>query len=152
MVLLPTTSLRVNAPGIACEVMDGEAVLINFEHGIYYSAQGSGGMILERLAAGASAAELIELVQAHASPPASRDEISAGVLEFLQSLLKEALIVEVPAGAQAASGAAAPAASGSAACAPFVRPMLHKYEDLKDLLLLDPIHDTDEAGWPLAPG
>ena len=31
----------------------------------------------------------------------------------------------------------------------FDEPVLHKYEDMKDMLLLDPIHDVDdEAGWP----
>jgi hypothetical protein len=25
---------------------------------------------------------------------------------------------------------------------------LHKYTDMEELLLLDPIHDVDETGWP----
>jgi hypothetical protein len=32
----------------------------------------------------------------------------------------------------------------------FEAPVLHKYIDMKDLLLLDPIHETDETGWPSA--
>lgn len=145
MVRSPTTSLRVNSPAIACEVVDGEAVLINFEHGTYYSAQGAGGLILEQLAHGTSAANLIALAQATFSGSAS--EISAGVTAFLDKLLAEALIVEDPDGERLPPALPRPAS----APAPFVLPVLHKYEDLKDLLLLDPIHDTDEAGWPLAP-
>ena len=30
----------------------------------------------------------------------------------------------------------------------FEAPILHKYTDMQDLLLLDPIHEVDEAGWP----
>jgi hypothetical protein len=30
----------------------------------------------------------------------------------------------------------------------FEAPVLQKYTDMQDLLLLDPIHDTDETGWP----
>jgi hypothetical protein len=30
----------------------------------------------------------------------------------------------------------------------FTPPLLHKYSDMQELLLLDPIHDVDEAGWP----
>jgi hypothetical protein len=28
-------------------------------------------------------------------------------------------------------------------------PLLRKYTDMRDLLLLDPIHDVDEQGWPV---
>ena len=27
-------------------------------------------------------------------------------------------------------------------------PSLEKYSDLQDLLLIDPIHEADESGWP----
>jgi hypothetical protein len=30
----------------------------------------------------------------------------------------------------------------------FSRPILTKYTDMKELLLLDPIHEVDETGWP----
>jgi hypothetical protein len=30
----------------------------------------------------------------------------------------------------------------------FKPPALNKYSDMQDLLLLDPIHDVDVAGWP----
>jgi len=30
----------------------------------------------------------------------------------------------------------------------FRAPVLNVYADMKDLLLLDPIHDVDEVGWP----
>ena len=31
---------------------------------------------------------------------------------------------------------------------PFVPPVLHKYTDMQELLLIDPIHEVDETGWP----
>ena len=31
----------------------------------------------------------------------------------------------------------------------FVAPVLNKYTDMQDLLLLDPIHETDAQGWPV---
>lgn len=30
----------------------------------------------------------------------------------------------------------------------FETPALHKYSDMQDLLLLDPIHEVDDTGWP----
>jgi len=32
--------------------------------------------------------------------------------------------------------------------APFVLPVLERYTDMQELLLIDPIHDVDETGWP----
>ena len=31
---------------------------------------------------------------------------------------------------------------------PFEAPVLYTYTDMAELLLLDPIHDVDETGWP----
>jgi len=38
---------------------------------------------------------------------------------------------------------AAPASDG-----PFVAPVLERYEDMQDFLLVDPIHEVDDSGWP----
>jgi len=32
---------------------------------------------------------------------------------------------------------------------PFSAPVLNAYTDMEELLLLDPIHDVDQAGWPM---
>jgi hypothetical protein len=31
----------------------------------------------------------------------------------------------------------------------FEAPVLNRYTDMQDLLLLDPIHEVDETGWPI---
>ena len=33
----------------------------------------------------------------------------------------------------------------------FAKPKLSKFGDMQDLLLLDPIHDVDQQGWPNSP-
>jgi hypothetical protein len=33
---------------------------------------------------------------------------------------------------------------------PFAAPALNTFSDMQELLLLDPIHEVDEAGWPVA--
>jgi hypothetical protein len=33
---------------------------------------------------------------------------------------------------------------------PFDEPVLEKFEDMQDLILLDPVFEVDEAGWPSA--
>ena len=34
---------------------------------------------------------------------------------------------------------------------PFEMPTLEKYTDMQDLVLIDPVHQVDEAGWPRRP-
>jgi len=33
----------------------------------------------------------------------------------------------------------------------FAEPVLTRYEDIQELLLIDPIHEVDEDGWPQRP-
>jgi hypothetical protein len=40
------------------------------------------------------------------------------------------------------------AQAGGAANGVFTRPVLTKFTDMQDLLLLDPIHDVNSSGWP----
>jgi hypothetical protein len=32
---------------------------------------------------------------------------------------------------------------------PFRVPVLNRYSDMADMLLLDPVHDVEESGWPV---
>ena len=69
--------------------------------------------------------------------------IGEAVAEFLEQLRKHNLITETS--AVRADAGPEPAADHRGHWEP---PMLSVYEDMKDLLLLDPIHDVDEQGWP----
>jgi len=42
-----------------------------------------------------------------------------------------------------------PVAEDRADNARFQPPTLNKYTDMRDMLLLDPIHDVGESGWPV---
>lgn len=66
------------------------------------------------------------------------------MLRFLGDLAAENLI-------SAAEGSAPLLApSDDDGAAEFPAPRLERYTDMQDLLLLDPIHDVDERGWPNA--
>ena len=43
---------------------------------------------------------------------------------------------------------APPPSAGASRTGDFVPPMLARFNNMSDLLLLDPIHDVDEQGWP----
>jgi hypothetical protein len=65
------------------------------------------------------------------------------VQELLDQMLREGLIVPGAGPAPSPSSVASPATKKA-----FEPPTLAVYTDMQELLLLDPIHDVDETGWP----
>lgn len=133
---------RIKGPNVVAQVIDGEALLIAFETGTYYSSRGAGGLIVEALQHGAL---LHEIVGAFAGVTDTA-EIHSQVLAFLAQLSVEGLMeCQAPElGVAATRGGWRPMRIEL-----FDAPVLEKYTDLEDLLLLDPIHDVDSAGWPV---
>ena len=135
---------RVNTPTVTHEIIDGEAVIINLDSGNYYSLVEEGSFIWSLVEKGASANELQNVILQTYQGDAH--EIDRGVQELLAQLQQENLIVP-------ADGAGDPlelqAPDNSNHEKPsFNPPSLNKYSDMQELLLLDPIHDVDDAGWP----
>ncbi len=131
------------SPQVMHETIDGETIIIDLATGTYFSLRGSGPAMWAALSRGADRDGLCEaLGQAYEAPPG---EIEAAVDAFLAQLETERLIA--PGGAaEAASSTAEPGSSR----VPFEPPQLEKYEDLQDIILLDPVHMVDDAGWPHA--
>jgi hypothetical protein len=73
-------------------------------------------------------------------------QIETAVSALLDELLQERLVV-LGDDAEAGRGAVGAGAT-SAVSRSFTPPVLSRYTDMQDLLLLDPIHDVDETGWP----
>ena len=42
------------------------------------------------------------------------------------------------------------AGPGEAASGAYEKPVFQKYDDMQALLLIDPIHEVDDDGWPVA--
>jgi hypothetical protein len=137
---------QVNLPKVVAEVFeDDEVVIVNLDSGNYYSLAGSGAVIWNALAAGRPLAEIEAALAARYT--GDHETLGQAVRALLDELLRENLIAPAGAGAAAAPEAAAPGGTRS----PFTAPALQRYTDMQDLLLLDPIHDVDETGWPNLP-
>ena len=134
---------RVNSPNVTHETIDDEVVIINLDSGSYYSMSGIGAAIWSLIDSGAS----IDEASAHATAryAGEAESIRAGLGALVEALHGEALIVAdrnrtpVPLAATASVDGDRPA---------FAAPTLQKFTDMQDLLLLDPIHDVTEDGWP----
>lgn len=144
----PAARFRVNSPTIVHETIDDEAVIINLDTGNYYSLDKAGTDIWNLLESGAAVAEVIEgLTRRYEG---DRMDIENAVDRLVAELQQEALIipdrVKEPEGIKASN---MQVETGMEAERPsFEIPILHKYTDMQDLLLLDPIHEVDDTGWP----
>jgi hypothetical protein len=142
-------ALAVNGPSVVAEIIDGEAVIMNLASGHYFSAQGSGAEIWRgieaRLGRSGIAAMLAELYEC------DRVELDRAVGIFVAELLERRLVVEDMHREAAARVPELVRLSplGAQARKAFMAPVLNTYSDMEDLLLLDPIHDVDDTGWPM---
>lgn len=124
---------RVNTPKVIHQVFESEVVIINLESGVYYSVRGSGVELWKAIDAGISPDALTTQFNGTAQP----GKISA----FLKRLESEELILptneEVP-----VETASLPARKL------FTEPVFDKFTDMREMLLIDPIHQLDKNGWP----
>lgn len=143
---------RVNHPNVVGEEFDGEIVAVNLETGTYFSLAGSAGVVWGLIGAGAGITRIEAALRRRYD--CSGVDVAAALDEFLDQLLQFALIVPAPPvaapAAPPASPVAAPADDAASGSEPFRAPRVEAFSDLQDILLLDPIHDVDEAGWPVA--
>jgi len=137
-----TMVYRINSPAVIGEVLDGEAIIVNLDSGAYYSLDGAGAVVWAAAHSGVLLEELIRLTTAQFH--GTDAEITDGITALIEELVAEGLLVTSSAAGTVTPGPAAPSEDRP----PFVKPVLQKYTDMADLLLLDPIHEVDEQGWP----
>ena len=135
---------RVRSAQVMSEVLDGEAVIIDLMSGRYHGASGVGATVWGAISAGCSMEDILnEVARSHTAVPADdADQIR----RFIDQLVAAGLVVEED------EGQASPLIDETPAPAttPWSTPVLESHDDLQDLLLLDPVHEVTEAGWPHA--
>lgn len=137
---------RVNTPTVTHETIDGEAVIINLDSGNYYSLVDAGSFIWSLIEKGASAPEVRKVVLQ--TYQGNEQDIDQGVQELMAQLEQENLIVPVAGAGEALDVCQVSQSSNGHERPSFKAPLLNKFSDMQELLLLDPIHDVDDAGWP----
>ncbi|MEI6211351.1 MAG: PqqD family protein [bacterium] len=130
-------AIRVNTPGVGSETIDREAIIINFDSGLYYSTNPCGGLIWAWIETGATADTIVAALAQVCD--ASRTEITVAVQTFLDTLLLEKLIVLGDASAAPPAPSVLP--TGRLAFEP---PAITRYADMAEMLLLDPVHEIED--------
>lgn len=126
------------SPNVSARSFGDEVIAANFVKGVYYSLLGPAAQIWEGLMAGVP----LERVLASVSALSSVDPgaFAAASQRLVDDLLAEGLIV--------ASEVEEKQWTAAAGEGPYGLPTLERFTDMEDLLLLDPIHDVEEMGWP----
>jgi len=120
-------------------------VMLHRGSGDYFSTDGVGSLIWQWIEEGRSRGRMLGDLEARfAADPAA---IAAALDSFIVGLLSHQLVREAAATVQTEE---ARVAAGSGERVPFSPPVLNVYSDIRNLLLLDPIHDVaEESGWPV---
>ncbi len=129
---------RLNEPHVACEVLEGDLILLHFESGLYYNIRGAGADICQHLLAGGGLETAICELAAHFGVPSP--QVQDETKGFLEELLREGLLV--------------PCDGPSNGCPmkitalTYTTPRCEKFDDMADQLLLDKIDDQNQdAQW-----
>jgi hypothetical protein len=138
---------KINVPEIIHETIDNEVLIIEFNSGNYYSLSEVGAEIWGELVKGANPEEIAAKISIHYS--GKQDEIANGVYQLVKELERENIITPSSnSPTQIQETHLKEDLTQESNLPVFVPPQLQKYTDMQELLLLDPIHEVDESGWP----
>jgi hypothetical protein len=138
-------AFRINRPNVVGESFEGEVVIVNLDSGCYFSLLGSAITLWRQLESGTITIKSAEAILRQTYVCDGMD-IAGQISTFLNKLIKEHLIVAET----LESDLDPPIPEQIIHKGPFEPPILESFTDLQDILLLDPIHDVDDAGWPVA--
>jgi hypothetical protein len=135
-----TTAYVQNAESVTSETFEEETVLINFVTGVYFSLSGSAPLIWSLLQTPASLDEILASIVD--DPKVARDVVQA----MLDHLIAENCVLIVQAEEPEIGRLRTPKYE------PYSPPVVDTFHDLKELILVDPVHEIDEIdGWPHRP-
>jgi hypothetical protein len=127
-----TERLVVDESSVAGKVMDGEAIIIDLSTGVYYSADKVGGFIWSQIEGGSALGDIVDAVCAqYVIDP---DQAKADVFGFVSQLVDANLVSTEPVNGTVSTADRA----GSIEKIPYETPVLVPYEEMADLLALDP--------------
>lgn len=133
-------ALTTTVPLLISQQFDSEVVLANYQNGVYYNLDGSAAQIWLGLKVNRTVEEIGSALAAATGGDVA--SITQQVQAFVDSMLAEGLIADGVADARSETWA--PVLSGA-----FTAPEFQRFDNLRELLLMDPVHDAGEQGWPL---
>ena len=134
---------RLKSASLSMERLDGEVIAIDFATGKYFSFQGSAADLMWLLQSEVPRESWFEVVQEAFKSLATLEEFTAQVEAFISELKSLGLVEQTD--WLTGNPTALPEDYERGA---WESPQIMVEDDLADLLVIDPIHDTGEDGWP----
>jgi hypothetical protein len=133
--------MQIN-PALTIEDFGNEIIIVNLHNGAYFSLKNSAAKLWR---SAASAPDLQEALAALSKEFTLDETALAGIGILLRQLREDSLVhfEDKTLEELAAFPPAAPNGKPS-----FPEPQYEKFTNMQDILLLDPIHDVGELGWP----
>ena len=139
--MVSQNSFSIASGNVHSQKFEDEVVVLDTKSGLYFSLQGSAAVIWSLVEARASReAILTSLAEKYDCKP---ETIVAAVDYCLTEFTAKGLIRETP-----SNGGAQSLPTSSLVKLAFAEPLIDEFNDMQGLLLLDPIHDVSEEGWP----
>lgn len=136
------TVLEIAAPHCVAQDFGGEIIALNLTSGTYCSLRELGAIVWRDLAAGHPAEILAALAAGRLGGTQPVLDFAANAMA--QGLMRPAAGDVTPRGEPELAGVLASGQAGSL--------VFEVHEDMKTLILLDPVHEVDESrGWPNLP-
>jgi hypothetical protein len=141
---VPNRQFGIRVPTVTHERLDDEVIAINLETGIYYALVGTAADIWSSFDPTGTVSTTVRVLTARYG--ASPDEVGADVEAFAERLEAAGLLTE-----RSSTGDRPTSLPPLPPDVRWSSPELEEYRDMADLVLLDPIHQVDETGWPHLP-
>jgi len=145
--------LSLPASDVVHEVIDGEVVLLNLSSGCYYSGNRTATVLIEALLAEPDLEVLLTSLESLPPPDGTAPDVRSVLTEAVDYLLAEGLLIRAAPTSQAAPQPAhdGPPAELLLQLLAETAPLFERFTDMQDILLLDPVHDVADTGWPHQP-
>jgi len=128
---------------IISDVFGEEVVLVNLESGVYYSLRYSAAQIWIRLINQYSPTEIFaDLIQIY---KVDENDLISDINLFFTQLLEVKIIKNT-----LETEKKSIKFNSKEILVPYTSPVLETFSDMQEILLLDPVHDVDKAGWPIS--
>ena len=130
-------TLHFDASTFDMEDFQSEIVLVHIESGIYYNMSGLAADLLRNLQEPVDESMITNWIQS------LNDKSSEEGFEYLEWLLNEHIVVKSPGGPESAHTISKLDTDTNSDLW-----IYHRFDDMADLIRLDPIHDVSHKGWP----
>ena len=139
---------QIDRLNIVFEIFENEVVIINLDNGSYYSYGGAGVDIWKSLQNEISITQIVKILSI-IYPSSDRDNLLKIVLDSIEDLKKESLITSTTIYNSSDKNTLENISSDIKELkGDIIMPSLQRYTDMKDFLLVDPIHEIDYEKWP----